>query len=84
MSDVENRLEQASEQELEALQVERVEVLRLRPGDILALRVPDYPDDATVEMLRRELEAIVPAGVKVAILQAGATFQRVTTERDDD
>ena len=61
-------------------EVETVSVLRLKPGDLLVLRVPGELDAVSRADLQAALEDLVPEGVKVAVLEKGCTFQRVTVD----
>lgn len=63
--------------------VEAVAVLRLKPGDLLVLRVPGSLDAAMHRTLHEAIQNVVPPGVQAIVLERGCTFQRVTVEGGD-
>jgi hypothetical protein len=59
------------------------EILRLRPGDILALTFSDALDRATLADIADNLKDVMPDGVQSVILDRDAKFQVIRTSKDD-
>ena len=64
--------------------IKEVEVLRLRPGDVLAVHEdPDPGVEIDIDGLATALRAVLPAGVE-PILSYGLRFQVLRTHQDGD
>jgi hypothetical protein len=59
------------------------EILRLRPGDILALTFSHALDRATLADIADNLKDVMPEGVQSVILDRDAKFQVIRTSKDE-
>jgi hypothetical protein len=59
------------------------EILRLRPGDILALSYPVALAHEDAEQIMRDLHENMPPEVKVAVIDRDARFQIIRTGKDE-
>jgi hypothetical protein len=59
------------------------EILRLRPGDILALTTTHAFSDDDMKHIAQQLRDIVPEGVKSVILDRDAKFQVIRPGKTD-
>jgi hypothetical protein len=57
-------------------------VVRLCAGDILAIRYPNRLRTSEIEHIAHQLQDIAPSGVRVVVLDGGASFQQVTWKED--
>lgn len=60
-----------------------VEILRLQPGDILALTTPNWLPKTQFERVAEQLKKMVPEGVDIAILDGGARFTIVRKPEEE-
>lgn len=59
------------------------EILRLQPGDILALSFPHTLGNVETERIIDELQNLMPDGVKSVILDRDGKFQVIRTTKTD-
>lgn len=59
------------------------EILKLQPGDILALSFTHAVSDAEVERVSAQLRDTVPNGVTSVIIDRNARFQIIRTSKDE-
>lgn len=59
-----------------------IERTQLQPGDLLVLTTPIFLTDEMVKGLQDRMRGLVPAGVRVAIMDGGLTINGIIGEQD--